>query len=123
MHACPAARPPVVRWTRGRVARDWLTAEPRMEAMKLMVLAGLALAAAVVAAGCSRPVTSPTPTATPSSAAATPRPAATPTAPPSPTTSAGLDGTIGTAGSDGLTVRYRDPEGGLKSVRVEDFRR
>lgn len=85
--------------------------------MKLMVLAGLALAVAVVAAGCSRPATAPAPTGSPSSAAATPRPAATPTAPPA------LDGTIGRAGSDGLTVRYRDPEGGLKSVRVEDFRR
>ena len=88
--------------------------------MKLMVLAGLAVAVAVVAAGCSKPLTSPAPSGTPSSAAATPRPSATPTAPTAPTA---LDGTIGTAGSDGLTVRYRDPEGGLKSVRVEDFRR
>lgn len=113
MHVCAAARLPVlpaVPWT-----CDRLTREPKMEAMKLMVLAGLALAAAVVAAGCSRPLTTPAPTGTPSSATSTP--SATPTPP------TAVDGTIGTAGSDGLTVRYRDPEGGLKSVRVEDFRR
>ena len=84
-----------------------------MVAMKLVVLAGLALAVAVVAAGCSNPSSAPAPTGTPAAAAPTPRPSA-------PTK---LDGAIGSAGSDGLTVRYRDPDGGLKTVRVEDFRR
>ena len=82
--------------------------------MKYVVLAGLALAVAVVAVGCSNPSAAPEPTGTPAAAA-------TPTARPSaPTT---LDGSIGSAGSDGLTVRYRDPHGRLKTVRVEDFRR
>lgn len=79
--------------------------------MKLLVLAGLALAVAVVAAGCSNPSSAPGPTGTPSSTAPSPRPSDAPAA------------VVGSAGSDGLTVRYRDPEGGLKTVRVEDFHR
>ena len=87
-----------------------------------MVLAGIVLAVGVVAAGCGEPT---------SGAGAAPAPAATPTpstAPKAPTgRSSSLDGSgltgAGTAGSDGLTVRYRDPDGGLKTVRVEDFPR
>lgn len=82
--------------------------------MKLMVLAGLALAVAVVAVGCSNSSSAPVPTGTPSSAAPPPRPSGAPTT---------VVGSVGSAGSDGLTVRYRDPKGGLKTVRVEDFRR
>ena len=87
-----------------------------------MVLAGIVLAVGVVAAGGGEPAPAPAKAPAP---AATPTPSTAPKAPagrPSGLDGSGLTG-AGTAGSDGLTVRYRDPDGGLKTVRVEDFPR
>lgn len=67
---------------------------------------GLALA------GCGEPV-APAPSAPTSS------PASTPTS----TTSGPLAPTAGSAGGDGLTVRYLADDGTVKSVGVEDFPR
>ena len=86
--------------------------------MKLLVLAGLAVAVALVVAGCRGASSAPVPAGTPGPTAASPAPSG------SPRSSSPLDGSIGsTAGSDGLTVRYRDADGGFKTVRVEDFPR
>jgi len=78
-----------------------LTARPNLEAMKLLRTAG-ALLLAGLAAACTA---SPEPTATP-----------TPAPDPRPVVTGGL-------GSDGLTVRYQDRDGSIKTLRVEDFRR
>ena len=70
--------------------------------MRLLRTVALLLAAGLGTAGCD------------AAAGTTPTPA------PSPTpdlTRPTLD-----AGSDGLTVRYRDGDGHLKTLRVEDFR-
>jgi hypothetical protein len=47
-------------------------------------------------------------------------PPASPSASPSPS---GLAPSVSGTGSDGLTVRYLDADGGVKTVRVEDFPR
>jgi hypothetical protein len=82
--------------------------------MRLLRVAGAVLAVGLAVAGCgdkaaSSPAPARTPTATTSG---TPSPGATPIAPQA----------VG-AGSDGLTVRYTDGEGPVKTLRVEDFPR
>lgn len=72
-------------------------------AVPITVLAVMAGAAACTPADKSAPPPDPTPGA--GSASPTPLP------------------TARAAGSDGLTVRYRDDAGALKSLRVEDFPR
>jgi ABC-type glycerol-3-phosphate transport system substrate-binding protein len=86
--------------------------------MKLLRTAGVLLLAGLAATACSAggeqadaPVPAPTPSASTS---------ATPT--PTPT-SGGRVVVTGSAGSDGLTVRYQDRDGSVKTLRVEDFRR
>jgi len=90
--------------------------------MKLLRVAGVLLAVGAVAAGCGH------------RAASSPAPAAPPKAVPAstiPTSSAPAGGPEGTpltrtsvgSGSDGLTVRYADRDGSIKTLRVEDFRR
>ena len=82
--------------------------------MKLLGAAGLLLSATLALGGCTEPpATAPTP-APPASAPATTSPA--PTRHP-----LALD--AGSAGSDGLTVRYRGADGGIETLPVEDFRR
>jgi hypothetical protein len=77
-----------------------------------------ALAVALAVAGCGgtasagpAPESPPTSTATP-----------TPTPPAEPKVTPLAPQAVG-AGSDGLTVRYTDGDGSIKSLRVEDFRR
>jgi hypothetical protein len=80
--------------------------------MKLLAAVGLLLAAGLALGGCAEtPATVPAPTPTPTSARPTPE----------PLPSARLQ--VGTAGSDGLTVRYQDHDGQTRTLRVEDFRR
>ena len=98
------------------MAGPTLTRLRTLALMKLLGAAGLLLTAMLALGGCAEPPVpgaAPTPSAT-ASAPATPGPA--PTREP-----LALD--AGSAGSDGLTVRYRDADGGLKTLPVEDFRR
>jgi multidrug efflux pump subunit AcrA (membrane-fusion protein) len=82
--------------------------------MKLLVAVGLLLAAGVVLGGCARtPAAAPAPSPSPAAPSTTTTPAATPSVPP----------LAGTAGSDGLTIRYQDDDGRTRTLRVEDFRR
>lgn len=71
--------------------------------MRLLRTAAVVLAAGLGVTGCGT--------------AAEPSPSPTPT--PTPSVELPTEG----AGSDGLTVRYRDEAGGLKTLRVEDFPR
>lgn len=83
-----------------------------MHSPRRLVRLGLPAVAVLVAglAGCGEPAPAPGPAA----AATSPAPAATPAA-------TDLGTVAGTAGSDGLTVRYLGDDGSLRSVRVEDF--
>jgi hypothetical protein len=78
--------------------------------MKLLPTAGVLLLAGLTVTACTAgggsgtaPVPTPSPTATPSRSL---RPVA-----------------AGDLGSDGLTVRYQDRDGSIKTLRVEDFPR
>jgi ABC-type glycerol-3-phosphate transport system substrate-binding protein len=80
--------------------------------MRLLASGAALLAVLAGTAGCSaseEPAASPAPTPSASS--------------PAPTSVPTKEWTLGSAGSDGLTVRYRDDDGDLKTVRVEDFPR
>ena len=84
--------------------------------MKLLRTAGAVLLAGLAATACSaggEPADAPVPAPTPSTSA-TPTPTAAP---------GGRIVVTGSAGSDGLTVRYQDRDGSVKTLRVEDFRR
>jgi hypothetical protein len=86
--------------------------------VRILLLLG-ALAAGAVVAGCGHGTTS------------APAPTTTPAAPASGASSGGGSPAGPTAlpvqdvaaGSDGLTVRYADRDGSVKTLRVEDFRR
>ncbi len=71
---------------------------------QVLVRLGLFAVAVLALAGCGGPVT-PVPSTPPSSPASEVPP------------------TVGTAGSDGLTVRYLSGDGTVKTLRVEDFPR
>ena len=87
--------------------------------MKLLRTAG-ALLLAGLAAACTtggEPAASPVPTPEPSaSTEASPTPTSEPTPGERPVV-------VGEIGSNGLTVRYQDRDGSVKTLRVEDFRR
>lgn len=77
--------------------------------MRLLATGAVLLAVLAAGAGCGtseESAPSPTPTASASS--------------PTPTAALPI---AKTGGSDGLTVRYRDDDGTLRTVRVEDFPR
>jgi hypothetical protein len=87
--------------------------------MRLLRVAGVLLAMGLAVAGCGdKAVSSPvavTPTWTPTSTTTgtrTAEPARTP-----------IDPQAVGGGSDGLTVRYADGDGRVKTLRVEDFPR
>lgn len=83
--------------------------------MKLLRTAGALLLAGLAAAACTaggEQAAGPTPV---------PRVSPEPTATPTP--AEGRPVVTGGLGSDGLTVRYQDRDGSLKTLRVEDFRR
>lgn len=90
--------------------------------MKLLAAVGLLLAAGVALGGCAdTPAAAPAPSpAAPASSAPSAGPVAGPTTPgvvpPVPLQA-------GTAGSDGLTVRYQDADGQTRTLRVEEFHR
>ena len=84
--------------------------------MELLRTAGALLLVGLAATACTaggEPAAAPTPAP---SASASPEPSTTP----SPQ---GRPVVTGSAGSDGLTVRYQDRDGTTKTLRVEDFRR
>jgi hypothetical protein len=84
--------------------------------MRLLRVAGVLLVVGVAVAGCGDKATSsPAPAGTPT-ASANGTPTATRTSTPIAPQAVG-------AGSDGLTVRYTDGDGSMKTLRVEDFRR
>ena len=78
--------------------------------MTLLRVAGALLAVGLTVAGCG------------DQAASSPAPARTPSASPSGTATPIAPQAVG-AGSDGLTVRYTDGDGSVKTLRVEDFPR
>ena len=86
--------------------------------MRFAGIAGVLLVLAVIMSGCSD---DPKPTAEPTSGASTRTPAASPTArtdPPArplPTTDLAAPG--------GMTIRYLDSDGTIKTIRVEDLPR
>ena len=82
-------------------------------AVPAAALLGLALA------GCTDPATSRVPVSPTVPSEPAPSGSAAPSTPARPR---GIDARAGTAGSDGLTVRYLD-RGTVKTVRVEDFPR
>jgi hypothetical protein len=85
--------------------------------MKLLAAVGLLLAAGVALAGCAEtPASAPPPSASPAAPSSTADPAS-PAAPPP------VQLRAGTAGSDGLTVRYQGTDGQTETLRVEDFHR
>jgi hypothetical protein len=90
--------------------------------MKLFRTAGALLLAGLAATGCTsggEPAAAPVPTPEPSvSTSPEASPAASPTAKPDQ-----RPVVVGRLGSDGLTVRYQDRDGSVKTLRVEDFRR
>jgi ABC-type glycerol-3-phosphate transport system substrate-binding protein len=86
--------------------------------MKLLRTAGALLLAGLAATACTAggepaadPVPTPEPTASTSTQAS---PSATPDERPV---------VVGGIGSNGLTVRYQDRDGSVKTLHVEDFRR
>ena len=83
--------------------------------MKILRVVGALLAVGVAAAGCGYVAASrPAPATTPAASGTTPDPVPAPTALPRQDLA---------AGSDGLTVRYADRDGSVKTLRVGDFRR
>lgn len=102
---------------RGAQRPGRLTGLPILEVMRRVGVAAVLLAVVAAVAGCSTPE------------GASPAPASTPSAPaPSPTASAAgpttrLQVAPETAGSGGLTVRYRDADGSVKTLKVQDFPR
>ena len=88
--------------------------------MKLLRTAGALLLAALAATACTaggEPAADPVATPTPSTSAS---PEASPAPAPAPDERPVVTGGLG---SDGLTVRYQDRDGSVKTLRVEDFRR
>jgi hypothetical protein len=84
--------------------------------MRLFATGAVLLAVLAAGAGCATSEESaPSPTPTP--------PASSPSSPAPTEVLPTSTLATGTAGSDGLTVRYRDHDGSLKTVRVEDFPR
>ncbi|SDR83229.1 hypothetical protein SAMN04488543_0578 [Friedmanniella luteola] len=88
--------------------------------MKLLRTAGALLLAALTVTACTAgggssaaPVPTPAPRAT---ASPDPAPSTPATPEPRPLATGGL-------GTDGLTVRYQDRDGSIKTLRVEDFPR
>lgn len=76
---------------------------------------------ALTLAGCSDPPATTPPAPTSSSPTSGTPTASSPTAPAAPAGT--LAPTVGSSGSDGLTVRYLGGDGTVKTVRVEDFPR
>ena len=88
--------------------------------MKLLRTVGALLVAGLAATGCtSGGEAAADPVPEPSTNASTEAsPAASPSAKPDQ-----RPVVVGGLGSDGLTVRYQDRDGSVKTLRVEDFRR
>jgi hypothetical protein len=91
-------------------------------AMRGLWVAGALLALGVIMTGCTddrQPGTAGTPTTAGQPSAASSAPSTSPTTPPSKKT---INPQLTGAGAGGLTIRYLDKDGTIKTVRVEDFR-